>query len=234
MPQDLFQTLLGRAKPDPNMQPQFTPEEQGVRGPLDAASDFVSGLTYSPTEPIPKNVGKGYGIGALIGNALPLAAGMSVLKDEKALEPFMVELYKRRLQAEPWLATHPGLSQVPEFQEAFQQLYPNKKIITAGMEKPSTTKVLNAAPMPPAAASPEEAMAVAPLKAGEKPPRTALSGWKLDTRRMSSATLTEDGVRRIRSMASSGTSPKDIAKEMGMSQRAIEQLLNRESWGWVK
>lgn len=98
---------------------------------------------------------------------------MSIVGEGK-LEPFIVNMYKQRLRADPSLAYHPGLQQVPEFKAAFSELFPNKRIVGPGQAlKPTTSSVLGKMPTPPTATAPEEVLdaakgAVGPVKPNPK------------------------------------------------------------------
>jgi hypothetical protein len=97
---------------------------------------------------------------------------------DKPFEPFLVQVYKQRLQSNPDLAYHPGLQQVPEFQQAFKELFPNKRMLGPGEHKPNVpfTKRLSKADAPQAG-SLDEVKDVAKLQAQEKKPvRTVTLG----------------------------------------------------------
>lgn len=107
---------------------------------------------------------------AVFGMANPLA---TVVGNGK-LEPFIVNMYKQRLRSDPSLAYHPGLQQVPEFQAAFRELFPNKEIVAPGQAvKESTYSIMKKTPAPPTGGTLAEALDAAPSAARQKPPRKA-------------------------------------------------------------
>lgn len=166
-----------------------------------------------------------------------MAAGVAG-DGEKGLMRFMVDFYKSRIKSEPSLLGHPGLTQVPEFRAAFEELNPGKKILGVGEDaKPSLTARLKNAPAPPSAASPHDVPAVAQaVPQTEKPVKTMLSGKRAYSAasKSVSSTMTEDGVRMIRADAANGIPSGQLATKYGMSQRAVQQIINGETWARIK
>ena len=133
--------------------------------------------TQSVTDPLWSTLVK-KAMGALGANdpasqAMGVAAPMSIVGSEGAkLEPFLVQMYKQRLRMDPSLAYHPGLQQVPEFQAAFSELFPTKKIVGPGQSvSKSTYQVMKETPPPPAVRGADELPDVTPTL-GKKTPRT--------------------------------------------------------------
>lgn len=160
------------------------------------------------------------------------------------LEPFVVEMYKRRLQADPALAYHPGVQQLPEFQEAFKALYPHKKILGPGVEQPVPfSKTMNAYPIPPAVtaeiADPLEAVAGRVAVTPVKQPRTVtiremrvskglpaqgnIGGGKVRPTKYS-----EKFRRTILAKYDTWTgTKKELAEEFGIPESTLGEILNR-------
>lgn len=170
-----------------------------------------------------------------------LTAPMAPMMAAGKLEPFLIQMYKQRLKADPSLAYHTGLHQVPEFQEAFKVLYPNKTFTTKTPTK-SLSKRLQEVPVPPAikvteGGDPiEAAMTYTTAVPTPKPPRTmTIKEFRVskgippqgrpEHPRPSkySAELRQNIVDRV----AAGASAKDVAVELGMPKQTVHDLLRQ-------
>lgn len=158
---------------------------------------------------------------------------MSIVGAGKKLEPLMIELYKQRLKADPSLYAHPGLQQIPEFQEAFKLLNPAKKILGAGQEKlQSWTNALKGV-RTNVASSPEEALEAARAAAPMTGQRTATyadmrAAKGIPQTRGRPNRYDESFVKRIQEEAASWPfSQERLARHFGISRSTLQYLLTR-------
>lgn len=256
---NLFDVLLGRTKPNPDMRPVFTPQDQAPPSVLDPAIDFVRGLGYFPTEPVPQDAGKAYGAGAMLSAGAPLIGAFKrwrpvvsevgdIISGYQPIDPLKQALASR---VTPKIVFPSAAIDIPSGFELPEEFGPNRMTRPAEMyriqsmyerlpQKPSykmkpkavsTTKELQTYEAP---ASSAEGLQDIVAKPTTPTSRKDILGGGSTRRKNQASRLTETQVGRLKGMLQAGLEHEDIAKQFGVDANYVGQIARGESWNRVK
>ncbi len=223
-PQTLFDVLLGRSKPNPDMQPQFTPESQGLPDdPILQGSNFLLGAAGLGDNSSASR------LGGLAGAVVPFAGAkwrpvreeIDALIAEHQLDPMQAALAGRVTPTKVFHRTPINAPEGFEFKEGFGPNYtPRSQVMNDRFVAQKAQE--------------QRAIEESAAKVSAVPGRKSILGGGSTNKSTRGAKLTENQVGQVKGMLEAGIDRETITKQTNVGASTVAQIARGEVWNKVK